>query len=207
MNCSNTHYLLMTLFLQKACGLPDAGFSAMGRNVPDESSPELKELLRVFCTTGFSTNRRQFCGFPCTNMALAAQRGAGCARRPAVWPPHPPTRRGPGPDPALSKLSWQAAEFGAEACCRGSLSLGKVGRKGSSERGLERAVELRSSQVDCTWRVPGTLVGRACQNWTYRVANNIFTATEDSKYVDGSVFHSHGARGLRSIEGTAVFLH
>lgn len=121
-------------------------------------------------------------------MALAAQRGAGCARRPAVWPPHPPTRRGPGPDPALSKLSRQAAEFGAEVCCKGSLSLGKVGRKGSLERGLERAVELRSSQVDCTWRVPGTLVRRACQNRTYRVANSIFTATEDSKYVNGSGF-------------------
>lgn len=75
MNCSNTHYFLMTLFLQKACGLPDVGFSAMGRNVPDESSPELKELLRVFCTTGFSTNRRLF-------LWLSLHKhGSGCTAR------------------------------------------------------------------------------------------------------------------------------
>lgn len=45
-------------------------------------------------------------------------------------------------DPALSKLSWQPVEFGTEACRSGSLLPGKVGRKRSLERSLERTVEL-----------------------------------------------------------------
>lgn len=93
MNCSNTHYLVMMLLFWNACGLPDTCFLVIGRNVLEKSSPELNVLLRVFCTTSVSMNRRPFLwlcldkhGSRC--MAWGWLHKAACP----VWPPHPPTR-------------------------------------------------------------------------------------------------------------------